>query len=294
MLAEHHGHTHGRTVVAHDALDVPRGCAQAAGKTRGSLPRQFAQVARERIERGVLRVLRHHGVEFLGNQVDGFVPGDALELAAAALARALHGVHDARVFVLHVLDVAHGTQARVRIARTARHVARLHADELAIAHRAVQVAARRAVHGAHRVHRLLPRLSRSLFSDGHAFRRCLRAESERRRHRDGADALDERATGQLPVAHEVLRSGFDRRSAVPVRVPHGVLPRLVNSSCLCSTTQHRREGRNPTTHGWGGPPRLGRAPNVRGRPPPCGTDTRLCLLRVRTFLPCKQCDILTN
>lgn len=258
-------------MVAHDALDIPRGCAQAAGETRGGFPRQLAQVARERIERGALRVLHHHGVELFGNDIDGFVPGDALELAAAALTRALHGVHDARIFVLHVLDVAHRAQARVRITRTARHVARLHADQLAVTHRAVQVATRRAVHGAHRVHRLLAGLGRSLVGNGHAFGRCLCAESERGRHRDGADALDERAAGQLPVAHEVLRSGFGRRSAVPVRVPHGVLPRLVNSSCLCGSTQHRREGRSPPHtagadhHGWTALPMFAAAHNLVGR-----------------------------
>ncbi len=203
MRAEHHGHAHGRAMIAHDALDVPGGSPHRCGVARGRLPRQLAQVAGERVERSRLRVLRQHGVQLLGDLVDSLVPGDALEFARPALAGAAHGIHDARLLVLQALDVAHRAQTGVRVSRTPRHVARLDAHELAIAHGAAQMAARRAIHRAHRVHGLLAGGRRRFVGQRRGCSRALHAEAQRRRNGYGADALDERTTGQLAVAHEV-------------------------------------------------------------------------------------------
>ena len=105
--AEAHGHAHGGAAVAHDAFDVPRRGADAGGIARGSLPAHLAQVARERVERGLRGVLGDDGVELLGDEVHGLVPANALKLARTALADALHGPHDAGLFVLDALNVAH-------------------------------------------------------------------------------------------------------------------------------------------------------------------------------------------
>ena len=155
--AEAHGHAHGGAAVTHDAFDVPRRGTDAGGIASGSLPAHLAQITCERVERGLRGVLGDDGVELLGDEVHGLVPANALELARAALADALHRPHDAGLFVLDALNVAHRAQAGVGITRASRHVAGLNAHELAVAHGALQVAAARAVDGAHGMHALFAR-----------------------------------------------------------------------------------------------------------------------------------------
>ena len=282
MRAEHHGHAHGRAMVAHDSFDVPGGGPYGGGVAGRRLPRQLAQVARERVERSGLRVFGQHGVELLGDRVDGLVPGDALELARATLARAPHGVHDARVFVLQALDVAHGAQARVGVPRPSRHVARLHAHELAVAHRAAQMAARRAVHRAHRMHGLLAGGCRGLV--GQRFGRAGTLHPKAQRRCDGyrPDALDERATGQLAVAHEVL--GFACASMRLGRL-HLTLLFLVFSDGpkgdrhlwghSCGQAGRYAGFGTRSTHGSGSGTRLGCAPKQGLDPQHCGAGTGL-------------------
>ena len=208
--AEAHGHAHGGAAVAHDAFDVPRCSADAGGIARGSLPAHLAQITCERVERGLRGVLGDDGVELLGDEVHGLVPADALKFARAALADALHGPHDAGLFVLDALNVAHRAQAGVGITRASRHVAGLNAHELAVAHGALQVTTARAVDGAHGVHALL---TRSLVGGHFALRceRALRCDARAEAHcgsdGDGADSLDERAARELAVAREVLGRG---------------------------------------------------------------------------------------
>ena len=92
-------------MVAHDALDVPRCSAVATGEAGGGLHGQLALIAREGVERaGRGPVFLFRFLHASSNLVHGLIPADALKLAATALARALHGVHDAQIFILHALN----------------------------------------------------------------------------------------------------------------------------------------------------------------------------------------------
>ncbi|MFR7404281.1 MAG: hypothetical protein ACLUW6_06635, partial [Coriobacteriaceae bacterium] len=80
--------------------------------------------------------------------VDGLLPGDLLELAAAALAGALHGVHDAHVLIVGARSQADGTQAAVGVVIASGHLAGGDGVDLVVFHASAKVAARGAVHRA--------------------------------------------------------------------------------------------------------------------------------------------------
>ena len=166
--------------------------------------RQLAQVACERVERSGLRVFGQHGVELLGDRVDGLVPGDALELARAALARAPHGVHDARDFQpasagcgmerRHALAYPAAPACRPAPRARACRRAPCRADGSATCSSACTPRARPS-------RRRLPEPRRPALRA----RRCPRAfrNPAARTRRLSRRRPDERATGQLAVAHEV-------------------------------------------------------------------------------------------
>ena len=148
-LAEAQRHAHGGAVVAHDALDIEGGGAISAGETGGRLPGKLRQVARERVEAAGFRaVLRLGGLHALGDLVDGLLPGDLLELAAAALAGALHGMHDAHVLVVGARAQADGAQAAVGVIVAPGHLTGGDGVDLVVLHAGAQMAARGAVHRA--------------------------------------------------------------------------------------------------------------------------------------------------
>ena len=148
-LAEAERHAHGGAMVAHNALDVEGGGAIGASKTGGCLPGELRQVARERVEAASLRaILRLGGLHALGDLVDGLFPGDLLELAAAALAGALHGMHDAHALIVSTRSQADGAQAAVGVVVASRHLAGGDGVDLVVFHASAKVAARGAVHRA--------------------------------------------------------------------------------------------------------------------------------------------------
>ncbi len=235
-----HLHAHGSAVIAHDALDVPGGGTVASGEARGRLHGQLALVARERVERaggGAVFLLRL--LQTRRDLVHGLIPADALEFAAAALARALHGVHDAQVLVLHALDERHGAQAGVGVIGTARHLARLHGHEFAVAHVALQQAARGAVVAAARVGvlgggQLFGGLIGARARLGQVVGRLLGRSASRGTepqgacHGNPADALDEGAAVHLPVFHE-----FDRTRVLREVLDGALLVIAHNSPFSC-------------------------------------------------------------
>ena len=281
LLAERQPHAHGRAVVAHDALDVERGGAVGAGEARGRLPGQLGQVAGERIEAAGLRaVLRLRLLHAGGYLVDGLIPGDALELAGAALACALHGEHDALVLVVRALPQRHAAQAGVRVVVAARHLAWHDAADAVVLDAGAQMAARRAVDRAAgalvgvalvRVARLRAGLGRRRLLLGRAARH---AEAQGRRHGDPSRPLHEGAAGELAVLHEFHRSelvfsfhasppSFFRRAARVWRrrlsrpCPAGRLRLPVaGDRCVpgypwtCGRLQYRRKGGTRSAQHW--------------------------------------------
>ncbi len=211
-LAEAERHAHGGAVVAHDALDVEGGAAVGAGEARGRLPRELRQIARERVEAaGLGTVLRLGGLHALGDLLDGLLPGDLLELAAAALAGTLHGVHHADVLVVGAGAQTDGTQAAVGVVVAAGHLARGDSVDLVVLHAGAQVAAGGAVHRAagaligeallgvgHRAG-----LGQLVLLGGSARRTAHSRSTHGRRDGQPARALHEGAAGELPVMHEL-------------------------------------------------------------------------------------------
>ena len=257
-------------MIAHDSLDIPGGRAYRGGIARRSLPGKLAQVARERIKRCRLGVLFENSVELFRYFIYRLVPTDPLEFSRATLARATHGIHHARRFILHALDVAHGTQTGVGIPGTARHIARLDANELAVANGSMKMASRRAVHRAHGMNRPFLRRKLPFFGRQLVGLRAARAEPDGRCHGDGSDPLDERTTRKLAIAHEIL----GRMLAGPgLFIPHSS-PFSIRLSCRKRRANHiDRRKSAPHSLGrmnalWEIRPKKAYAPNiVRGFEP---------------------------
>ena len=99
---------------------------------------------------GLVAILFDNLFELRGCQIDSLVPRDALELALAALADALHGVVDA-IGMVHPTTIRTATQARTGLRVVEAGVlarAGVHPHNLIVLHMELQAAAARAVDGA--------------------------------------------------------------------------------------------------------------------------------------------------
>ena len=142
--------------------------------------------------------------QLLHDDVDGLVPADSLELALAALAHSLHGVHQA---VGAVQPASHGAapQAGAGLQVRTPEVVGFHVLDFAVFGVPLEDAVSTAVHVALRPVDFIGRLGES---------RCCRLEQRARRRgsadgRQGAEGtcrLDERATVYVHVWHFILPS----------------------------------------------------------------------------------------
>ena len=128
--SEHVGH--GR------AHHVRRVVVVAGQRAADAVEQALRRVARRGVhargvdrEDGVVAVLVDRVLKLVGDGVDGLVPADALELALASLAHALHGVHQA---VRAVEPAPHGAaaQACARLEVGVADVVGLHVQRLAV------------------------------------------------------------------------------------------------------------------------------------------------------------------
>ena len=152
----------------------------------------------------LVAILVDRRFQLLHDDVDGLVPADSLELALAALAHSLHGVHQA---IGAVQPAAHGTtpQASTSLQVRAPEVVGFHVLDFAVLGVPLEDAVSTAVHVALRPVDLIGRLGES--------RRCRLEQRARRRGsadgRQGAEGtrrLDERATVYVHVWHFILPS----------------------------------------------------------------------------------------
>ena len=198
--AETDGSVHVGAAVAaaqrvHEAL-IAHGDGAGAGTSPGATGGGVVAGARQEMNRLRAELLAV-GRPLLGDGVERLVPTDALEVVAAALAHALHGVQDA-VGAVDATSVRETLGANAVILRV-RHITRRRANDLTVAHVHVQEAATRAVAAAHTGKDLL---GASLRRVGDTFRQSVGGSGATRQRTGGSKS---RGTRDKRAASEAAR-----------------------------------------------------------------------------------------
>ncbi len=204
--------------VGHDHLQHVRGVVgalvhetaeQAEQPVVGRLARRAVHARRVVDEDGLRAVVLVDLLQLVVDGLDRLVPADALELALAALSRALHGVQQA-VRVVHPAAQAASAQAGARLEVVVAYVVGLHVGDLAVAHVPLEDAIAPAVDVALAPGGLLLacRLVRALGKD---VARCGERAACGSDSGESTGGFDERASAHLRIRHEIPSLSFSRR-----------------------------------------------------------------------------------